>query len=62
MTSRKKSSKKKKDKRDRWARTEEAYTHPGENQTAHKRKKSKKRRSTIVDDNVSRQSDSTAID
>ena len=54
---RKKSSKKKKDKKDRWARTEDAYSM--EEPSSGKRKKSKKRRSTI-ESQYSRQSDSTA--
>ena len=58
LTSRKKSNKKKKDKKDRWARTEDAYVY-GENDLP-KRRKSRKRRSTVDSDTISRQSDSTA--
>lgn len=50
-----KKSKKKKEKKDRWARTEDAYS-IGETTS---RKKSKKRRSTVETDTYSRQSGST---
>lgn len=57
--SRKKSSKKKKDKKDRWARTEDAYSYT--NETTSKRKKSKKgRHSTMDTDTYSGRSDSTS--
>ncbi len=56
---RKKSSKKKKEKKDRWARTEDAYAAQGESGSG-RRKKSKKRRSSAVDEDAySRASEST---
>ena len=54
-----KKSKKRKDKKDRWARTEDAYS-IGDGETSARRKKSsRKRRATVDSDTVSRQSDQT---
>lgn len=53
-----KKTKKKKDKKDRFARTEDAYS-VGDADASMKRKKSKKRRSTVDSDAYSRRSDST---
>ncbi|KAI0797668.1 hypothetical protein C8Q75DRAFT_728925 [Abortiporus biennis] len=55
-----KKSKKKKEKKDRWARTEDAYS-IGEGETSTKKKKSKKKRRGTTDnsDTYSRHSDST---
>jgi hypothetical protein len=55
---RKKSKKKSKDKKDRWARTEDAYS-VADTETSTRRRKSKKRRSTVDTDTYSRRSDST---
>lgn len=53
-----KKTKKKKEKKDRWARTEDAYS-VNDVEPSTKRKKSRKRRSTVDDDSYSRQSDET---
>ena len=55
---RKKTKKKSKDKKDRWARTEDAYS-VTDADTSTRRKKSKKRRTNVDSDTYSRQSDST---
>ena len=55
---RKKSKKKSKDKKDRWARTEDAYS-VADTETTPRRKKSKKRRSNADIDTYSRRSEST---
>lgn len=52
--------KKKKVKKDRWARTEDAYSLPDEDSGRKKKKKKKKNRSTVGDgDSVDRRSEST---
>ena len=56
--SRKKSGKKKKEKKNRWERTEDAYS-IGEAGSTSKRKKSKKRRTTVDAETLSRRSSST---
>lgn len=56
--SRKKSSRRKKDKKDRWARTEDAYSMT-DAPTMSRKKKSKKRHGTMEADRASHQSDST---
>lgn len=56
---RKKSSKKKKDKKNRWERTEDAYS-IGEAGSTSKRKKSKKRKPTVDGETYSRRSSSTS--
>lgn len=58
VPSHKKSSKKKKERKDRWARTEDAYT-MSDTPPISRRRKSKKRH-TAETDTLSRESDSTA--
>ncbi|EKM55500.1 uncharacterized protein PHACADRAFT_256162 [Phanerochaete carnosa HHB-10118-sp] len=54
-----KKTKKRKDKKDRWTRTDDAYS-VNDAEASMKRKKSKKRRSTVDSDAYSRQSDTTS--
>ncbi|OBZ69212.1 hypothetical protein A0H81_10809 [Grifola frondosa] len=59
VVSKKKSVKKKKEKKDRWARTEDAYSlQEGEGSTSKRKKSKKKNHSTVGDDTHSRRSDS----